>query len=116
MCVHLYMCVYVCYCVCVAMPVIERPPEDTAVEIGRIVQMTCFVSGVPMPEIKFYHNNADVVLNDRVSQINSSIGSVLLITNVIAADQGTYYCEATNVVDTTKSPSAVLIVFSEYYN
>ena len=98
------------------MPVIERPPEDAAVEIGRIVQMTCFVSGVPKPEIKFYHNNADVVLNDRVSQIDSAIGSVLVITNVVAADQGIYYCEATNVVNTTRSSSAVLIVFSKYYD
>ena len=98
------------------MPVIERSPENAAVEIGRTVQMSCFASAVPKPDIKFYHNNADVILSSRVSQIDSPIGSVLLITNVIAVDQGTYYCEATNVVDTTGSSSAVLIVFSKYYD
>ena len=96
------------------MPVIERSPENTAVEMGRIVDMSCLVSGVPKPEIKFYHNDAEVVSSDRVSQINSSNGLFLVITNVMAVDQGIYYCEATNVVNTTRSSPAVLIVFSKY--
>ena len=97
------------YCIFVAMPVIERSPQDNAVEIGRIVQISCFASGVPEPEITFYHNDAGVVLNSRVSQI----GSFLIITNAMSIDQGTYYCEATNVVGTNRSSSATLIVFGE---
>ena len=112
-CIH-FLCVCVCYCICVAMPVIERSPENTAVEIGRIVDMSCLVSGVPKPEIKFYHNDAEVVSSDRVSQINSPNGLFLVITNVMTVDQGVYYCEATNVVNTTRSSPAVLIVFSKY--
>lgn len=88
---------------------IEQPPENNAVEIGRIVRMSCIASGVPPPEITFYRNNVEVVLDNRVSQI----GPFLLITNVMANDQGTYHCEATNEVGTNSSSPATLIVFSK---
>ena len=94
------------------MPTIERSPEHAAVEIGRTVQISCFASGVPNPEIKFYHDNVEVVLNNRVFQV----GSFLVITDVTVSDQGTYYCQATNVVGTVRSSSASLIVFSKFYN
>ena len=99
---------------------IEKSPESDAVEIGGNVQMSCFASGVPAPEIKFYHNDAEVVLDSRVSQIDVNqdgiVGSFLVVTNAMAEDDGTYYCEATNIVDTAKSSSAMLIVFSKYHN
>jgi len=101
-----------CIILFLAMPVIEQSPEDNAVEIGRIVQLSCFVSGVPQPNITFYHNDAEVVLDSRISQI----GPFLLITNAIMADQGTYYCNTTNVVGTSISSSATLVVFGELHN
>ena len=94
---------------------IEKSPESDAVEIGRNVQMSCFASGVPAPEIQFYHN--DVEVDSHVFQIDfNQVGSFLVITNAMAEDEGTYYCEATNIVDTAKSSSAILIVFSKYHN
>ena len=93
------------------MPVIEGSPEDDAVEIDRIVQLSCFASGVPAPNITFYHNDVEVVLDSRVSQI----GPFLVITRVVVEDQGTYYCNASNVVGSAVSNSSMLIVFSKYH-
>ena len=99
---------------------IEGSPEDDAVEINHIVQLSCFASGVPAPDITFYHNDVEVVLDSRVSQI----GPFLVITRAIVEDQGTYYCNASNVVGFAVSNSSMLIVFSKchrpmmfaYYN
>lgn len=91
---------------------IEGAPEDNAVEIGRTVRMSCFASGVPVPEIKFYRNDTEVVFDSRVLQI----GPFLVITDVTVDDQGTYYCEATNEVGTARSSPATLTVFSKYHN
>lgn len=91
---------------------IEQSPEDQAVEIGVIVRLSCIVSGVPTPEIKFFRNGVEVVLDSRVVQI----GQFLIITNALADDQGIYHCEATNEVDTVRSSNATLFVFGEYHN
>ena len=94
----------------VAMPVIERSPEHSAVEIGRVVQFSCFVSGVPAPEITYYHGDVEVVPNNRIFQT----GSFLIITNAMTEDQGKYYCEATNIIGTAVSSPVTLVVFSKY--
>ena len=103
--------IMICYC-SIAMPVIEGSPQDEAVELDSLVRLSCFASGVPAPDITFYHNDVEVVLDSRVVQV----GSFLVITRAVVEDQGTYHCEVTNVVNTTMSNSSMLIVFSKYYN
>ena len=100
--------IMICHC-SVAMPVIEGSPEDEAVELDGIVRLSCFASGVPVPDIKFYHNDVEVVLDSRVAQA----GSFLVITRAVVEDQGMYHCEAANMVGTARSNSSTLIVFSK---
>ena len=95
------------YCSFVAVPVIVRHPEDVAVELGRLVVLRCTSTGLPTPMVTFYHNDAEVTLNNRVVQI----GQFLQITNAARDDQGTYHCVARNDAGNVTSTSAALVIF-----
>ena len=91
----------------VAVPVIVRHPEDEAVELDRLVLLRCTSTGVPVPQVTFYHNDAEATLNSRVVQI----GQFLQITRVTRDDQGRYHCVASNDAGEVMSTTAVLVVF-----
>lgn len=92
------------------MPVLIRPPEDQAVEIGRLVNIPCVAEGVPMPNITFFVDGSPVELDATVTQA----GQFLVITGVEIGDEGMYSCTAQNSAGSITSSPARLIVFRKY--
>ena len=80
----------------------------------------CQATGVPVPYIQWYFNNAVMINLSNSSKYNSSsmalnetiIESTLFIINAESSDVGTYTCEAENIIGADQS-SAVLTVNSE---
>jgi len=94
-----------------ALPIIVRPPQDTAVEVERLVVLNCVSTGTPDPTVTFFHDSSEVQLDSRITQR----GHFLIINRALLADRGEYFCEATNSAGTVQSSPATLIVFSKSF-
>jgi len=94
-----------------ALPTIVRPPEDTAVEVERLVVLNCVSTGIPDPTVTFFHDSSEVQLDSRITKR----GHFLIINRALLTDRGEYYCEATNSAGTARSNPATLVVFSKLH-
>ena len=94
-----------------AQPVIIRGPDDVVVEIDRLVTLPCVSDGVPMPNVTFFMDGNAVELDTRVIQN----GQFLVITRVVASDDGAYTCTAQNSAGTSTSGEGRLVVFRKYF-
>merc|ERR1711994_463335 len=86
--------------------IVRRPPiisdnstRSVVVVEGQDVELKCFASGYPPPEIYWRRQDNDP-LPKNADGVQSSIvkGNILSIRNVTKDNRGTYYCVATNVV------------------
>ena len=94
-----------------ALPIIVRPPEDTAVELDRLVVLNCVSTGIPEPIVTFFHSSSEVQLDNRITQN----GQFLIITRAEITDSGEYFCQAVNSAGTAQSSPATLVVFSKSF-
>ena len=86
-----------------------RAPESVAVEVQRTLSLACVSTGIPDPNVTFFHNSIEVEFDVRVRQV----GHFLIIANADDTDSGEYYCRAENIVGNVLSASARLVVFSK---
>ena len=110
-----YIIIYVCL----------DPPEITAnvadqdvAENDTSISFSCEAIGEPTPSISWHFN--DVLINPSTkyllviaSVVPGSLGSSLIILNLLPSDAGTYTCYAENVVGNDNS-SGILTVNGNY--
>ena len=82
-----------------------RAPADTTVLVGDLVDLACQVAGDPPPSVYWSRHN------DRmpVGRINVLTDKTLRIEPVRAQDEGTYVCEADNVVGSVTASATVTV-------
>jgi len=86
--------------------IVRRPPvisdnstRSVVVVEGQDVELKCFASGYPPPEIYWRRQDNDPLPKNSFGEQSSVYkGNVLRIANVTKDNRGTYYCVATNVV------------------
>ncbi|KAF0297409.1 Roundabout 2 [Amphibalanus amphitrite] len=86
-------------------PHLVRGPTDTTVLVGDSVDLQCQVAGDPPPSVYWSRKN------DRmpVGRINVLGDKTLRIEQVRAQDEGTYVCEADNVVGSVTASATVTV-------
>nr|XP_002123662.2 uncharacterized protein LOC100178078 [Ciona intestinalis] len=102
-----------CTCVsgkwdCFALASLNRLPEDREVRLGHSTNLTCSVSGNPLPKILWV---APVGARYRVVNRNGNRVSRIFLDNVTAHEAGTYTCQASRS-DWSANVSAVVEVTS----
>ena len=76
--------------------------NDTEIDAGNTVLLTCVATGIPIPEISWLKNNAPLVTDDRVFTLNETIdeGNITFVRSVLEIcdsgedDTATYTCVA----------------------
>ncbi|XP_063743984.1 titin-like [Eleginops maclovinus] len=71
------------------------------------------VFGLPSPEVNWFCNKTQLLVNDRVKIERDGDSISLTIHNVTKADQGEYICEAVNYVGEARSVALVVVVSQE---
>nr|XP_047139579.1 hemicentin-1 [Hydra vulgaris] len=72
---------------------------------GTSFSLSCFVSGSPLPTIRWLRNNIRFELSERISFATQK----LYFTNVLPQDSATYTCEARNNWGKVKSSTILLV-------
>ena len=92
-------------------------PENQSRELGKPVVFTCLVSGYPVPTVEWRKDKSSIssTKDGRIKQslLNTNatvIQSVLNITAVTRNDNGTYFCESSNVVENLKETTELLVL------
>ena len=86
-------------------PYFLQGPSNQTVLAGQDVLLACQVGGDPQPDIKWRRKELDINLN----KVKIVPGQGLRIESVHPADEGTYICEASNIMGITTT-SAILRV------
>jgi large repetitive protein len=86
-----------------APPNITLQPVSRTVSAGGTVTLTSAASGSPAPSLQWFFNN---------SPLAGANSSSLLLTNIQAAQEGSYSMRATNMVGSVFSSSAALLLNS----
>ncbi|KAM6934657.1 uncharacterized protein FYW49_000951 [Xenentodon cancila] len=71
------------------------------------------VFGLPSPEVRWFCNKTQLMIDDRVKMERDGDSISLTIHNVTKADQGEYICEAMNYVGEARSVALVVVVSQE---
>ncbi|THD21910.1 Roundabout 2 [Fasciola hepatica] len=90
-------------------------PDDRTVSIGDSVTFDCVASGAPLPVVRWIHNGEtywvpsthDPVFVEKRKFVFHN--GTLVITSVIAADEGVYECRASQLAGIVKSLSRLLV-------
>ena len=82
-------------------PSIMFHPKSTRVNLGGEASFHCIVSGYPVPEVRWYHNDVEVVDGDErrnkmIAESHGYTAAYLSIFPLNASDSGTYRCVANN--------------------
>ena len=98
------------------IPEITQGPFDMASKLGESVVFTCNATGVPLPDITWSSNTSSIIMNQGDIMIADSDDgltreSLLMITNLKAADFQSYTCNATNMFG---SDSETALLGSEF--
>ena len=97
------------YTQCHAIPAHSVPPQivsplhDVEVEVGHNITLTCTAEGTDILDITWKKGDSILVSSEHlmittVTLNNSSIESMLLVSNAELEDTGNYSCTASNVV------------------
>lgn len=87
-------------------PKFEKLLTDNFANEGETVELECCLVSGSLPEIKWYLNNKEITLNDRIKSVAREDGTIkLIIQNVLPDDKGVYTIKATD-------PSGVAKCFS----
>ena len=92
-------------------------PENQRRELGKPVVFTCLVSGYPEPTVEWRKEKSSIssTKNGHIKRFQlktnaTLIQSVLNITAVTRNDNGTYFCESSNVVENLKETTELLVL------
>lgn len=81
-------------------PAFDVPLKNSEAEQGEHVIFSCVVSGVPAPDVHWFHNHQDIKdKEDFVVAYDEETGHAeLVIVQCLAEDAGEYHCVASNPV------------------
>ena len=86
---------------------IIQGPDNTTIEAGQTVSLTCIVTGLPSPEITWLFSGA-AIPRDFVGNNPSNFSF-----EVAPLHTGIYQCQAVNEVGQATSPPAFLRVYGK---
>ena len=99
-----------CQSFCIEAPVIDIGVIDQTLNEGDTALFTCQATGIPIPNISWYFNGAQVVKTDAMKYMLSeesfnptTKNSTLKIVDLDSSDIGRYTCNATNIVTSDTS-------------
>ncbi|ETN77063.1 immunoglobulin I-set domain protein [Necator americanus] len=87
--------------VVVDAPVFETSIERYVVKENETVTISTVVSGTPTPFIEWYFKDKKLQVTEQINMGYENRVATLILKNVTQAQEGTYYCHATNVHGTT---------------
>ncbi|VDM40900.1 unnamed protein product, partial [Toxocara canis] len=70
--------------------------ENVTSAIGTALQFKCIVSGMPMPEIRWFVDGDEIRTSTEYETVYEDGVCILRINEVVIEDEGEYICEATN--------------------
>ncbi|KAK6056406.1 immunoglobulin I-set domain protein, partial [Cooperia oncophora] len=91
-------------------PRFETCIERYVVKENDTVTISTVVSGDPTPFIEWYFKDQKLHVTEQISMGYENRVATLILKNVTFAQEGTYYCHATNTHGTTVLPSEVKVV------
>ncbi|KRY57507.1 Protogenin, partial [Trichinella britovi] len=90
-------------------------PTDIVVDNGGFGEFTCTVYSYPPATVHWYFNQRLIGDNSKHIRVdNSGISSTLYVVNASVADQGTYFCLASNIAANATSRKAVLTISGNF--
>ncbi|RWS06503.1 lachesin-like isoform X2 [Dinothrombium tinctorium] len=91
-------------------PVIsDNSTRNVLTTVGSNIELSCFASGFPMPNISWRREKYELMPNDKGALLR---GNTIKFYNVTKKDRGTYYCVADNGVEPgARRPVSVEIEF-----
>ena len=87
---------------CSASPNITVPPVGLTVEQSSSVELSCNVSGVPLPQVEWFTNSSDGLtpVDDNVvigsMENENGVSSTLTLLSIQLSESGVYLCMANN--------------------
>lgn len=91
-------------------PKFEKLLTDNFANEGETVQLECGLASGPLPDIKWYLNNKEITLGDRIQSVAREDGTLkLIIQNVLPDDKGVYTVKATNSTGVAKCFSHLIV-------
>ena len=116
----LYMFTFVFHLYANKTPVILEHPLDMTVARNEPVTLNCKASGEPEPMIDWYKDGVPVTTapsdpaSHRIILPDGSLFFLRAIHGKREIDSGIYFCRASNIVGSTFSRNATLVVSCEY--
>lgn len=89
------------------------PGDDVILNVGNTLQLTCAISGVPMPVVTWSRNGMTLDLSDSRLSI---LGPSLQLVSVTENDTGIYYCSAFSSAGRVASSVRVTVINGEAMN
>jgi titin len=91
-------------------PKFEKLLTDNFANEGETVELECGLASGPLPDIKWYLNNKEITLGDRIQSTAREDGTIkLIIRNVLPDDKGVYTVKATNSTGVAKCFSHLIV-------
>ena len=118
-CKFIFYLIYLESCLFIVQTEVISDVTDLFVNETNPITFSCQVTGEPVPFISWYFKGVTMNVSD-ASKYNISntlsettVTSLLMITNVKSSDAGTYACQAENIIGIDRS-SGVLTVNSKF--
>eukprot|EP00106_Octopus_bimaculoides_P016754 XP_014784196.1 PREDICTED: titin-like isoform X3 [Octopus bimaculoides] len=92
------------------MPSFEVSLKDITVVENHVLHMEVFVSGTPMPEVKWYLNQVELAPSPGVHIRQEGYRSEYIVEEVFPEDQGLYSVIATNEFGTVTSSAYITVL------
>ena len=86
-------------------PIVRKLQKKTILMVGDLALLTCEVSGVPEPLVKWSKDGDNDITRARLK----SNGRILVIENVIPGDSGVYECKASNKFGENRTATTVIV-------
>lgn len=91
-------------------PKFEKLLTDILAIEGDTTEFECCLASGPLPDIKWYLNNKEIVYNERIQAVANEDGTLkLIIRNVLPEDKGVYTVKATNSTGIAKCFSHLIV-------
>ena len=87
----------------------DKLKEEQSLKAGQTLILSVNTSGVPIPSISWYLNDAELTVGNGTSIETTDTYSTLTIKGTTAANSGPYKVTATNIVDSVSADFTVVI-------
>lgn len=91
-------------------PKFEKLLTDILANEGESVELECCLASGPLPDIKWYLNNKEIVYDDHIRATENEDGTIkLIIKNALPDDKGVYAVKAINSTGIAKCFSHLIV-------